>query len=279
MEDSFVALLYRLGYVVLSRRDPEFGLDVIARFYGELIDPKPPNVCKLLPPSFSPSGVMAFSLKRGDFANKDISELIEKVQKAKNSGKDVFSSLEGQVIVTNYTRGEKDIDNLLLEDVHCWDNRRLMLYSAKARAVQDLAHVGPVREISIEGVDKCSYIIETETSEKLKNFIPSKVVVFVDNHKNDFIVSSHHIETMLKCIYEKSLKPIAETTQLGVQVMLDVHVLGIADEELVRNAYHKYAVETASHPNIFFSAEPMIFQYGSAPWATLFSARAYETAK
>jgi len=267
MEDSFVNLLYRLGYTTSSERDPASGLDVIAKFYGEPINPTPSNACKLLPPFFAPKGMTAFSLKRGNFAKKDVIELVEKFQKAKNSADSAYRALEGMVIVTNYSRTEEDIDKLLLQKVYCWDGRRLIFYSAKARFIQELASRGPVQEIAIEVVSNSSYLIETET---LKNAILANIVILIDNHDKRLIISSEQMEKMLVYIYDNSLKPIVQSTQLDVQVLLKIHTLGIANETIVKNSYNKYARENSFHPKVFFSAEPMIFQYGAAPWATLF---------
>jgi len=267
MEDSFVNLLYRLGYTVSSERDPASGLDVIAKFYGEPINPTPPNTCRLLSPSFAPSGMTAFSLKRGNFVKKDVDELIEKFQKAKNSVGSPYSEIKGMVIVTNYTRTEEDIDKLLLQRVYCWDGRRLIFYSAKARTIQELASRGPVQEIGIGVVSKGSYLIETET---LKNAILANIVIFIDDHDKKLLISSEQMEKMLMYICDNSLKPIVQSTQLDVQVLLKIHTLGIANETIVKNSYNRYARENSLRPKVFFSVEPMIFQYGAAPWATLF---------
>lgn len=275
MENSFVSLLYRLGYTVDRERDVESGLDVIARFYGEPLNPRTPNPSKLLLPSFAPKGLTAFSLKRGDFGNKDVTELIEKVQGAKASSDRLLSSLESMVIATNFFKGEGEIDDALTKHVYCWDGRRLIFYSAKARTAQELGLRGSVEEVAIEGVSNSSYLIERETSIESKNIILANVAIFVDDHTKELIISSDHTKRILEYIYEKSLKGIVESTHLDIQVPLEIHVLGIADENLVRCTYSEYAVESSRHPKVFFSAEPMVFQYGAAPWATLFSKRVF----
>jgi hypothetical protein len=273
MEDSFVGLLYGLGYTVTRRCDIESGLDVIAKFYGELINPTTTYPCKLMLPSFAPKGLTAFSLKRGDFTNKDVTELIEKVEKAKSSHNEVLNSLESRVMATNFFKVEGVIDDMLAKDVYCWDGRRLFFYSAKARVARELGSRGPTNEIAVEGIKNSSYLIETETSKKLENVLLANVVVFVDDHSKELVISSDHIEKILKFVYERSLKGIIEYVQLETQTLLEIHVLGIANEELVRSTYNRYATETALHPKVFFSAEPVVFQYGAAPWATLFSRR------
>jgi hypothetical protein len=269
MEDSFAVLLELLGYEIKRKRDVESGLDVIAKFSGKpIIKPEPRNSCELLPPSFAPSGFTAFSLKRGDFRSSDVAELIEKVNKAKNSKKEPLNSLEGMVIVTNYTKKEKDIDKLLSKKVYCWDGRRLIFYSVKAKIIQELVSKGPVEELPIEGMSRVSYLKENETSEELKNLILTNIALFIDDHDNNLMISSDHIEKMLKYVYEKSLKPIVDNTRLETQVFVSINVLGIASDT-AEAAYEKYAKEQSLHPKVFF-LKPMIFQYGAAPWTILY---------
>lgn len=269
MEDSFADLLDRLGYNVRRKRDIESGLDIIAEFYGEPINKKPLNLCKLLPPFFAPRSITAFSLKRGDFKEKDITELIEKVQRAKNSKDPVLRKLDGMIIVTNYTRTEDDVDKLLLQNVYCWDIRRLIFYSAKAQTTQKLAIRNEVEEIKIEALSNSSYLKESETS-KSENKILTNIVIFIDDHSKNLVISSDHMERMLKYIYEKSLEPIVGSTRLAVETRFSIHVLGIANESLIRNAYNNFAEDFSFHPKVFFSDELVIFQYSAAPWATLF---------
>lgn len=267
MEDLFINLLYRIGYTVSSERNGTFGLDVIAEFYGKPIHPVLPYPCNLLPPFFAPKGMTAFSLKAGNFSKKDVNELIKKFQKAKSSEESHLKRLEGMVIATNYTKPENDIDNLLLRNVYCWDGKRLFFYSAKARTIQELGSRGPLQEIAIEVLRNSSYIIEKET---LTNAFLTNVIIFIDDHTKNLAIRSEDIEEILGYIYEKSLKRIVESTQMDVQVLIKFHVLGIVDETVVKNTYKRYARDSY-HPQVFFSAEPMIFQYSAAPWATLFT--------
>jgi hypothetical protein len=270
MEDSFVSLLYRLGYIVHEKCGHKTGLDVIAEFYGEPIDPKPTYPCNLLPPFFAPSGIIAFSLKRSYFSKKDIAELVTKVNEAKKLKDPVLSSIKGKVIATNISMKESAIDSLFLQKIYCWDSRRLFFYAAKAQTIQNLASKGPVTETSIDDFKQASCIVEIETSEKLKNTLLANVTVFIDDHSKELTVGSQHMEKILTFVYEKSLKQIAERTKFDLQVSLSVQVLGIVNETVIKNTYKKYVMETASHPRVFFPAELVVFQYGAAPWSILF---------
>lgn len=270
MEDEFAILLERLGYRVHRKRDPKSGLDIIAEFHGEPINPQPPNVCKLLQPLFAPEGMTAFSLKRGNFRESDIEELLTKTEKARECRDDeVLRSIKGSVMVTNYTKTEDELDRLLSRNVYCWDSRRLIFYAAKARTCYDLASKGPVKEICIEEqAIKASYL--RETGEKIgSGAIGVNLVVLIDDHNKNLLVSYDHIQTILKYIHEKSLKPIVQSTELDVQALFKIHVLGVADKELVESSYINFAREKELHPRVVLTAKPIVFQYGAAPWTAL----------
>ena len=266
MEDEFASLIERLGYRVLRKRDVKSGIDVIAKFVGDPI-PKPLNPCSLLRPFFAPNGVTAFSLKRGDFGKNDVDELIEKVKRSQGIvDDDVLRSVNGAIIVTNYSKTEGELDKLLQNNVYCWDARRLIFYSAKARSTFDLAQKGPVIETGLEGAIKASYLRETETGPKT---ILANIIIIIDDHDKNLILGYDHMKIILTYVYQKSLKPIVESTGLDVQALFKIHILGIADKTLVEHAYLDYAKEQSHHPQVVFSVAPVIFQYGAAPWTAL----------
>jgi hypothetical protein len=267
MEDEFADLLDRLGYSVLRKRDVKSGIDVIAIFSGEPANPRLPNKCILLRPSFAPEGITGFSLKRGDFNERDVNELLEKIERSRNLNDKILNSLKGAVLVTNYIKTETELDKLYARKVNCWDGRRLTFYAAKARTIFDLASKGPVKEVGIENINNASYLVGTET---LPRAILTKIVVWIDDHSKDLIISYDHTKNILNFIYDKSLRPITDSSQLDVQALIKIHILGIAEKTLVGKAYFEYALkETASHPQVVFSATPEIFEYGAAPWTTL----------
>jgi len=271
MEDSFVSLLYRLGYTVDLKNDQRTGLDVIATFYGELINPKPRYPCSLLPLFFAPSGTIAFSLKRSHFFKSDVDELITKVAEARKLREPPYSSIEGMVIATNFSLLESDVDSLLSQKVYCWDGRRLIFYSAKAQTIQNLAFKGPVTESAVGDMNLTSCIVEIETSEKVKNVLLANVAVFVDDHSKKLTIGSQHMGKILAFIYENSFRTLVEKPpHFDIQVSLEIHALGIVNETVAKNAYLKYAKEAVLHPKAFFPPEFAIFQYGAAPWSILF---------
>jgi len=266
MEDEFTVLIERLGYRIDRKRDQKSGLDIIAHFNGEPINPKPPYECTLLKPSFAPNGRIAFSLKRGDFEEGDVDELLKNIEKARGFTEEVYKSIVGASIVTNYTKTEDKLSNLLGKSVYCWDGRRLIFYAVKARSVLELAFKGPLIEKVIEGFSKASYLIQTQTG---KDAMLANIVILIDDHDKNFAMGRDNVENILKYIYEKSFKPMVDANRLPVQVAFKFHVLGIADKTMVENVYIEFARKESEHPKVFFSGSPVMFQYGAAPWATL----------
>jgi len=272
MENSFADLLERLGYNVLRKRDTKSGLDIIAEFKGQPKSKELFQECRLLPPFFSPDAkdISAFSLKTGNFGLKDVTELVEKVKKATELEDDVLQKLRGKVIVTNYSKTETEIDKLRSADIFCWDIRRLIFYSAKAETIQNLARMSEVEEIAlsgIEGLTGTSYLRGTIIQE---NGIITNIAIFVDSHDSKLIVSSDHMTKMLAYTYEKSLKTLAKESQNKINVKFEVHVLGLANEELLKSSYSRYSRDFALHPKVLFNDEPFLSQYASAPWSILF---------
>ena len=49
------------------------------------------------------------------------------------------------------------------------------------------------------------------------------------------MISYEQTKIVLTYIYEHSLRPIAETSQLDVRAIVKMHVLGIAETELISN--------------------------------------------
>jgi hypothetical protein len=266
MEDEFADLLDRLGYSVLRKRDVKLNIDIVANFNGKPVKPPFLNECILLKPPFAPQGVTAFSLKRGDFKETDVDELIDKTRKAKDTDDDTLKLITGGVIVTNYTKTEPELERLKNKGIYCWDGRRLIFYAAKARTVSELWFKGPVKEVVIEKLSNSTYIIQKET---LPGAILTNIAVFIDDHDQKLMVAYEHTKNVLSNIYDRSLKPIVDSSQLDVQAVVKMHVLGIAETELIRKSYNEYAQDIQKHPHVTFSAEPKVFQYASAPWTAV----------
>jgi hypothetical protein len=267
MEDGFSFLIERLGFRIDRRREQKTGLDIITHFEGEPL-PKHPRECKLLRPCFMPTGTVVISVKRGDISNSDINEVIDYTKNAKATGDDFYQSVDGIVIVTNYTKTEGKLNDISKKkNIFCWDGRRLIFYAAKARYSQELALKGRVLEerIDSKGYEKFSYLIQTQTGNQV---ILANIVVLLDEHDPNFSLGADHIKFVLKYIYDTSLKPMVKAN-IDIQAAFTWMILGIADKDLVTTAYNDYSGDESQHPKVTFSSRPQIFLYGAAPWANL----------
>jgi hypothetical protein len=80
IEDEFTLLIEGIGYLVKRKRNPSPSIDLIAEFQGKPI-PETLHPAELLPPPFPLEGITAFSIKRGDFRNKDVNDLLKAIIK------------------------------------------------------------------------------------------------------------------------------------------------------------------------------------------------------
>ena len=264
MEEEFTSLVEGLGYQVKRKRNPRPGIDLIADFTGKPI-PETPKVDILQRPLFSPDGVTAFSIKRGDFKPKDVADLLEDIVEAKSSNDNLLKSIVGGVIVTNHTKTEGEIDKLLQEGVYCWDIRRLIFYAMKARIVREHSKTRPLRENLLPKKFKGSYLLETNGVLE-GTTLSVYIVIFIEDHH--VMLAHDHITDILTHIYEDSLDPIVRATNFNVSVTAMIHVLGLANPHTAKRAYTDYAGSQSKHPRVSFSAASpfLIFQYGAAPW-------------
>jgi len=268
MENVFSTLLERLGYRVLRKRCPRSGLDIIARYDGLPI-PNPHFTCKLQPPKFSPSGTAAFSLKRGDFTNGDIEELNEKVRNSQISDDELLKTINGSVIVTNVSKAEERIDELIQsKSVYCWDIRRLLFYSTKVRSCFNLLKDGPLIEYSLNGAIKGTYLQKTGSSNE--GMMSIFLDVLVDDHDKNLITGYEETTYILNTIYNKSIKNIIESTKLGIKIQLKFHVLGLANKNAMLSSYLDYVGKVEDHPGLQLPTTFEVYQFGAAPWGSIY---------
>jgi hypothetical protein len=267
MEDAVESLLKGIGYRLSLTRGQKFGIDIIADFTGEpSFAGKKINKCVLVRPSYAPTGQTAFSLKRGDFKEKDLDELEKKINKAKSTPE--LDKLDGGVMVTNYMKTEGEIDRVWKEkSIHCWDIRRLIFYTVKANEILNLATTGRAREYSLSE-SKTSALIQT--SEKITEFaLAAKIAVFVDDHDPERDIGEPFVTSVLSEIRSKYLKPIVESTNLDVQASLRFHFLGRVSQNVIVDSHIEYGQKEAGSP-IIFLGPPRVFHYAAAAWSQLF---------
>jgi hypothetical protein len=266
-EDGFVILLERLGYRVWRKRDTRTGLDVVATFNNYPLFPEGIEhySCRLELPIFSPSGVIAFSAKKGNFFPSDIEEIKEKIDNndtVRINEKD--NSIETGVIVTNYSKTEDQIQDILNDHgIYCWDISRLMLYSNKARISYNFSRKSSLKEYLIE--DKsCSYLLCSTSINK--GIMKISIIIFVDEHIKTRSLGADHMDDIMNYIYNNSLKPILDVTPLDLEINNELHVLDIIDNDMIDKAYSNYAGNMERHPKATYIREFPIYSYIAAPW-------------
>jgi len=272
-EKNVKILLELLGYGIIRENVIQPNIDKIINFLGEPI-PIPPNPCKLEQPIYSPDGYIAVSIKKGDFSDGDVTSLINDIAEAQNHETDhILQKVEGGLILSNALKLPSEINNYRERGIFCWDISRLFFYSAKAKNSQELSKIAPVKETIMDEGKQISYLRQWNISYELKNTIVGKFILFIDNHESEFIYSTDHNNEILDYIYKVEINPFIEDRDLSVYSYFEIHVLGKANEDLVKTSYINFAREHAKNNpkeiGVTYSAELPIYHYSVSPWAIL----------
>jgi len=256
-EDDFYSLALHLGYRVVRERNPVPGIDFVAEFDGER-----PNL-QLQRPIFSPDGITAFSVKRGDFGNDDIAILKDYIDDAHKSNDPTLNKIRGGVIVTSSLKSEGTLNDLATQQLFCWDVRRMMLYSSKARLAAEWSDLGLVTEMPMHRKLVGSYMLVPY--ELCHGVLKTKVSVFVDNH--DLVLQGDHMNTALNEIYKNGLKPmIRSMSAKEIETTIVVHSAGPIQRRVVLQACDDFA-KGDQHAGVTFLVSGFEFQsYSAAPW-------------
>lgn len=267
MEDDFINLLENLGYRIALKRDVQSGIDIIAKFAGEPL-PKPMRKCRFLKPVFSPNcDYIAFSLKRGDFTDKDIQEIIDKKNAIKENKDFPVKNVDGAIIVSNLFSTEHKIDEIFRRGVFYWDVRRLIFYSTKVRSYFHYIKTGPIAEFILPDLPG-TYLQITDGMES--HLVKLYVEIFLDEHSPEFTLNSEITMKILTDIYKTSIKPVVDSLSVDVHVTPTFYTLGIADQKLIETSYIDYASDHSKHENVQFNPNPKIYQFGAAPWTIIY---------
>jgi hypothetical protein len=256
-EDDFYSLALHLGYRVVRERNPAPGIDFIAEFDG-----KRSNL-QLRRPIFSPDGITAFSVKRGDFGSDDITALKNYISDAHKSSDPILNQIRGGVIVTSSLKTEATLNDLARQQLFCWDVRRMMLYSSKARLAAEWSDLGLVTEKPMPGRLLGSYMLVA--FELFHGVLKTKVSVFVDDH--DLVLQGDHMNTVLNEIYRNGLKPmIRSMSAKEIETTIVVHSAGLIQRRVVLQACDDFA-KGKKHSGVTFLVGGFEFQsYSTAPW-------------
>jgi len=274
-EKDVKRLLELLGYSIIKENVIHPNIDKIVKFIGE---PKPKSKypCLLKKPIFSPSeeDIIAVSIKKGNFSDSDITNLLENIEDAKRSEKDItLQNIKSGILISNYTKSPSEIDRYLDRGIYCWDLCRLLFYASKASKAKKLSNMAPVREYNIDLNIKSSYLRLWNLSTAHENILPVKFLLFIDEHDSDFIYSADHHSELMEYLYCREIKTMMEERDISVEAQFEVHVLGKANPDLVTKAHidfsRKYLRSKDEEIGALFTADIPIFQYSISPWSVL----------
>lgn len=273
MEIEVRRLLFSLGYNVVKEPVIQPNIDKVISFIGDL-RPKPKFKTVLNQPLFSPDGIIAVSIKKGNFSDTDITRLLKDIEEAKKDKEDyTLQNITGGLIISNMMLLPSDIDKIFERGIYCWDMPRLLFYSTKVQKYKLLSGYAPVREKIMDVSIKSSYIRQFRLSEKVDNTINATFVIFIDKHDSRFIYSNDHHNEIMEYIYEKEIKKQIENSDMNVNSKFEIHVLGKANSELVRTAHIDFTQKNTKSIDYeigaSFEAYVPVFHYGVAPWAVL----------
>jgi len=272
-EDQVKKLLEYLGYQILRENVIKPSIDKIIKYTGE---PKPKlnNKCVLKEPKFSPKGNIAVSIKTGNFKDSDVTDLIKDIDEAKNHPDDyLLQNIDSGLIISNSLKKPSEIDSYKDRGIICWDISRLFFYASKVNIIKDMSESAPIKEVNLELNFYASYLRQWTFDKSKSNTINGRFIVLVDEHDSEFVYSTDHNSNVLNEIYKKEIKTMIEERDLNVFSSFEIHVLGKANEELVKSSYLDFSRENTKGNQkdigARFRADLEIVQYSVSPWAAL----------
>ena len=273
MEDEAKKLLHSLGYNIIKEQVIYPNIDKVINFIGTPI-PEPTNQIILKQPFFSPDGIIAASIKKIQFTKRDIASLKTDIETARTTTDFTLQHISGGLIIANKMLTKDFLEETLEDGIYCWDISRLFFYSAKIMKSKTLSLNGAVRECEIPDKPKYSYLREmnSDKDSTIRNI--ASYMIFVDEHDPTFVYSNDHHTEIMNYIYNNEIKPFIEGTDLNIHSHFEVHVLGKAKSDLVREAHIRFIqkyIKTPREIGATFDAELPIFHYGVAPWSILVS--------
>ena len=260
MEDEFSNLLEKLAYRIIQRRNIAPPLDFICDFLRRPLDGS--QGPSLRTPWFSPAGKTAFSVKEGALRKKDVTELKKACQSARRSSRQHLKRLSGAVLVTNEVLPLFKIDRIRGDGIYCWDMRRLLFYSIKARLANSEAHRAVEYPLKLFEEASCLVRPGRATSARIR----LNVDIFFDDHHCN--LTSNDVADVLRETYGVSLASIARRIPYSVAAKLSLHVLGMVDPALARKSYEEFKQEM-SHKGITLDdvSNFLVCQYRPSAWS------------
>ena len=261
MESDVEALLVNLGYTVRKRRNEAPPFDFICDFTRN-----PPDGTRgpsLQPPWFSPAGRVGFSVKEGIFRKKDAKHLKRDCSKARRSSNKLLNQISGGVLICNDIMLPSKLDEVLNQGIYCWDLRRLFFYAAKAHIVTSAAEPGHSIEYRFTLNEGGSCLLRSAGGLTLKAHI------FYDVH--DCNLGSNDVNDLLREANRVALVPARRAVPLPQSAVVSLHVLGIVDPILARDAYNNFRNDPSTHAGIIMpeASAFKVYQYRASPWSSM----------
>lgn len=261
-EEDFYALARAMGYEVIRRRNLSPGIDFVAKFSGTTV-----GNCELLRPQYSPNGLTAFSVKSGDASSSDADELVEYITRCQSSKEDILRQVTGGVLVVGATKTVEQINNLLARGVFCWDVKRLIFYSVKAKTANRLASTGRVVERQLKNGIKGGFM-QAPQSLISNSVLRVEVHVFVDDH--NLSIQGDHMTQMLDQVYEDGLLPIIRAMRYDIELRISLHAMGFIQRPIVDQFYRDYSTKNRLGLVLPAGESLQMQSYATAPWTAVF---------
>jgi hypothetical protein len=260
-EEDFYALALDIGYNVIRRQDLSPGIDFIADFRGRVFD----NATLLKPP-FSPAGLTAFSIKAGDISQQDVQELVTYVSQCAGSSDTLLRRVSGGVLVSGAMKTAGQVNAIRSQGVYCWDARRLIFYSVKAKKVAKNSELGPVNEHSLDTGLNGGFVF-TIHGMHTKD-VDAIADVFVDDHTIQ--IQGDHLTSILTSIYRLAALPTVQSMHRQVKLKLSLHALGPVMRTIVERAYDDYRNEPPDDLILHPVTDLEVQSYATGPWTAIF---------
>jgi len=260
-EEDFYALALDIGYNVIRRRNLRPGIDFIAEFRGTVFQ----NAALLKPP-FAPEGLVAFSVKAGETQPADVTELTDYISECRQSPDATLQRVQGGVLVAGSMKTANQINSILLQGVYCWDARRLIFHSIKAKKVAANSELGPVTEHALSPDLNGTFIFTIHDMHPTD--IDAVADVFIDDHNRE--IQGDHLSSILTSIYQAAVLPTVQSTHRLVRLKLSVHALGPIMRQVVQQMYESHRRQPQPSLLLRPVTDLELQSYATGPWTAIF---------
>jgi len=174
--------------------------------------------------------------------------------------------MKGGIIVVGTSKTNEEINRLLRSGVYCWDIKRLILFSIKAKIVARLSETGRVIEHPLGGI-RGGFVLAPQGFVS-KSLMEAEVHSFVENH--NLVLQGDHLTAILRRVYTLGLRPIIRATRYDIRIRMSLHSLGPIQRRVVDQAYTDYYAG-GNHPGLMPPVQGLEMQsYATAPWTAVF---------